>query len=317
MQVYIDGKPTLNEEDVRKSLEHVLPESLQERPSMRPRPDSAVREETCRRVKKEKTVITGITRSYLQDESSDDLASSSSTPGNLTLVLENGRVLCFSSPENCLSHSSDSTFTLSLQNGHVLPGLTAAVTSLGLSEIDMEDSTGDGKMNADLDPLDPESVVYAKYGVHLDGRAFARARIGGVTRVVSAPLGGGFLGGVSVGIKTGGEKTVIDGGIVAEEVALHFTLGQGVKRKCFVVLDLYPWMRGPFFLPFILCTCAAIELTLNSGSQSTPTISSAVAKLRKILSENEGKDNIYGRASNGSLPLVVHADNKVSYDLSF
>lgn len=216
---------------------------------MRPRPDAAVREETCRRVKKEKTVITGITRSYLQGESSDELASSSSTPGNLTLVLQNGKILCFSSSENCISHSSDSTFTLSLQNGHVLPGLTAAVTSLGLSEIEMEDSTGDGKMNAGLDPLDPESVVYAKYGVHLDGRAFARARIGGVTRVVSAPLGGGFLGGVSVGIKTSGEKTVIDGGIVAEEVALHFTLGQGVKRKCFVAISLHPLMGGLFFLP--------------------------------------------------------------------
>lgn len=231
LQVYIDGKPTLNEEDVRKSLEHVLPDSLQERPSMRPRPNALIREETCRRMKNEKTVITGITRSYLEDDSSDELASSPSTQGNLTLVVENGGILCFSSPENCVTQSSDSTFTLALQNGHVLPGLTAAVTSLGLSEIDAEDSTGDGKMNAGLDPLDPDNVVYAKYGVHLDGRAFERARVGGVTRVVSAPLGGGFLGGVSVGIETSGEKTVIDGAVVAEEVALHFTLGQGVKSK--------------------------------------------------------------------------------------
>lgn len=180
----------------------------------------------------EKTVITGIVKSYLPSGNLGISETLSSTEQrNLTLVLDKGKITCFSTPEDCISHSAGSTFTLALRNGHVLPGLTAAVTSVGMSEIDMEGSTGDGKINPNLDPLDPNSVVYAKYGVHLDGRAFGRARLGGVTRLVSAPLGGGFLGGVSVGVNTGGKKTVLDGGVFKDEVALHFTLGQAVKGR--------------------------------------------------------------------------------------
>ncbi len=47
------------------------------------------------------------------------------------------------------------------------------------------------------------------------------------------------------------------------------------------------------------------------GADSTPTISSAVSKLRKILADNEGNDSIYGRAANGTIPIVVHVDSKV------
>lgn len=46
------------------------------------------------------------------------------------------------------------------------------------------------------------------------------------------------------------------------------------------------------------------------GSPHTPTVSSSIAKLRKIL-DNRGKDNLYGKAADGKLPVVVHADNKV------
>jgi hypothetical protein len=42
-----------------------------------------------------------------------------------------------------------------------------------------------------------------------------------------------------------------------------------------------------------------------------PTISSEIGKLRQILSENAGKDNVYGKAAHGAFPLVVHARNEV------
>jgi hypothetical protein len=42
-----------------------------------------------------------------------------------------------------------------------------------------------------------------------------------------------------------------------------------------------------------------------------PTISSEIGKLRQILSENAGKDNVYGKAADGTFPLVVHAQNEV------
>jgi len=81
-----------------------------------------------------------------------------------------------------------------------------------------------------------------------------------------------------VGIKTGGEKTILDGGIFQDEVALHFAVGQAAKE-----------------------------------SESISTVSTAIAQLRKILVENKGKESIYGKAANGSIPLIVHVENK--YDI--
>lgn len=44
---------------------------------------------------------------------------------------------------------------------------------------------------------------------------------------------------------------------------------------------------------------------------SVPTISSAVAKIRNILSDHLGQDNIYGLGANGTIPVVITAQNKV------
>jgi hypothetical protein len=113
--------------------------------------------------------------------------------------------------------------------------LTALSIGLGLNEIAFDSSTGDGTISMKDDPPDPSTVVYAKYGVHLDGRAFVRARIGGVTKAVSPPLTAfrseGFLVGVSVGIETSGKKTIIDRGVFQDEVALHFIIGQASRGK--------------------------------------------------------------------------------------
>lgn len=48
-----------------------------------------------------------------------------------------------------------------------------------------------------------------------------------------------------------------------------------------------------------------------------PTISAAIAKLRHILTENAGKDNVYGKAAEGKFPLVVHVQNEVSLTLQW
>lgn len=47
------------------------------------------------------------------------------------------------------------------------------------------------------------------------------------------------------------------------------------------------------------------------GSDSLPTVSSGIHKLREIISENQAADNVYGSAANGTLPLVVHVENEV------
>lgn len=271
LQVYIDGRATLDPSKVEESLPSVSNQKAPEEPKMRLNMAPDVRNEACNKIddSQSKVVITGITKSYVHR------TKSSLSNEKMTLVLEAGELVCFDTPRNCLS-SAVGGQTVDLQNGHVLPGLTAVTTALGMFEISAEDRTSDGTISRNSEAVDPESVVYAKHGIHLEGRSFQRARMGGITRAISAPISGGFQGGVSVGFKTSGKQTILDGGIFKDDVALHFTLGQRAK------------------------------------GDSTPTVSSAVEKLRRILVQNKGKDNIYGNAEKGRLPVVVHAENKVS-----
>lgn len=224
LNVFIDGKDILDAKKTKESLANVASGDPQElkTPLMRPTLAADVREKVCNEIEKNgaKITITGILRSYL-DPGSESTAKS----GSLTMIVDNGKIICFDSEDQCAA-SADSA-TISLKNGHVLPGLTAVSDSLGLQEIASDSSTGDGKVGKGS--LNPNDTVYAKYGVHLDGRAFARARIGGVTQAVTAPLNQGFVDGVSVGIKTNGKKTILDGGIFQDDVALHFAVGQGAK----------------------------------------------------------------------------------------
>lgn len=231
MQVYIDGKSTLDPEKVSQTLPTVSKESQPqlEKPKMRAQLEPAVKEEICGALLGEgdaTVIITGITKSFL-----DFPTSMTSVELNHTMVLENGKLVCLGSEDRCLSSSRHGT-VIKLENGHVIPGLTALSSVLGLAEITGLEETKDGTVSGKLDPLDADNVVYAKYGVHLNGKSFKRARIGGVTRAITAPImGGGFLGGVSVGIKTSGRKTILDGGVFQDDVALHFIIGQEVKGK--------------------------------------------------------------------------------------
>ena len=272
-QVYIDGRATLDLAKVKESSSKVILERKQNQgnPKMRTTVADEVKKKICSRMEtaQGKVVITGITKSYLKYPK-----GLTSAEKDLAMVLDGGKVICFDSSQNCLSSAEGGTI-MSLKNGHVLPGLTAVTGGLGMSEIGAEESTGDGRISQTGDLLKPDNLVYAKHGVHLEGRGFGRARIAGITRAISPPVSGGFAGGVSVGIKTSGKQTILSGGIFRDDVALDFTLGQGAK------------------------------------GESTPTVSSGIEMLRKILVENKGKNTLYGKAVNGSLPVVVHVDNKV------
>jgi imidazolonepropionase-like amidohydrolase len=229
-QVYIDGKATLNPIKVAEASSKMTVDGQHRRsePKMRTKLATNVREDVCAKIDLGKTVITGITKSFLQPAN-----QAISTSETLTIVLNDGKVVCFDSASNCLSQSEGGN-VLNVEDGHVLPGLTAVTSSLGLLEIAAEGATGDGNVNSKLSLSDPENIVFAKYGIHLEGKAFERAKIAGVTRAITAPLGSGFLKGVSVGFKTYGNKTILNGGIFQDDIALHLVLGQASKRKqCF------------------------------------------------------------------------------------
>ncbi|QDS74888.1 hypothetical protein FKW77_003653 [Venturia effusa] len=276
LQVFVDGKPTLDEKVVAESMSKVKAEETKQFPQSRTRPliDDASKSAICTSIAKSSSVmITGIQKSYLEEPT----VKSESTTRNKTIIIKSGKISCFDSFEKCAS-SNEHLPTIRLNNGHVLPGLTAVSESLGMQEIAAEKSTSDGPVSKTSDPTNPESIVFAKFGIHLEGKAFKRAQIGGVTRAVTTPLMQGFLGGVSVGIKTGEKNTLLDGGIFQSEVGLHFVIGQQAK-----------------------------------STNSLSSISAQVSKLRQILKSSKNMDSVFGAAKNGTIPLVIHTENK--YDI--
>ncbi|TKW54460.1 hypothetical protein CTA1_10760 [Colletotrichum tanaceti] len=294
LQVYVDGNPQLDHHIVRESMGTTFNEASAEdarpaTPKMRTEPAPDKRAAFCGQAKRAKKaragfVVNGITNTFLESHPQVPTVFRDVTGGNLTLVISDGAVACLGTPENCssaaarVSAAEPDVTTLDLTNGHVLPGLTALTASLGMVEIATEDSTGDGFADPNKDGGDPENLDFAKYGVQLEGKAFSRARLGGITRAVTPPLGseeGGFVNGVSVGILTRTDRTLLDGGVFRPEVALHVTIDDKTKHA-------------------------------GVGS-----ISTAVKKLRKMLADGKGKHNetTFGEVASGKLPLVVNANN--------
>jgi imidazolonepropionase-like amidohydrolase len=234
LQVYIDGRATLDPKKVEDSLSTTVSERTQNpsAPSMRKILQADAKEKICSSAEnsKNKITISGIRKSYLDESSSSETES-----GPLTMVVDQGKIICFDAQEKCSLASSDG-IVISLENGYVLPGLIATAVGFGLTEIPSVPGSSDGDIGSKGETLDVKNVVYAKYGIHLDGRGFTRARIAGVTKAVTAPLSNGFAGGVSVGIKTSGKKTILDGGIFQNEIALHFTVGQDAKSELLSML---------------------------------------------------------------------------------
>ena len=230
LQVYIDGKSTL---DPVKVLENGVGSAIEEeqlslRPNSRISHPSISKETTCSSLGNsgQNIIVTGIKRSYLMP-----YLDTSSIANNLTMVISNGKVICLNTDEQCASLLSEGATIIELQEGTVLPGLTAYSPSLGLAEILGASEASDGSVGKALTLLEPENIIHSKYGIHLDGRGFSRARLGGVTQAITAPISSSFFGGVSTGIKTSGKNTILDGGIFQDDVALHFSIGQMAKRE--------------------------------------------------------------------------------------
>lgn len=291
LQVFIDGIMQLNDTLVKKSTGSLWtsPPSIQSleqaKPQLKYEPTDVVRDKICQRVAgaNGNIIVSGVSKVFLEEY--PDLArdKSAAAASQTEIIINNGEIVCVGSSEQCKNRRAEieavgDFAALRLVNGHVAPGMSALTNGLGAREIAMDPSTGDGDA-AGQKITDAESVTFAKYGALLDGKAFARARLGGITRAITAPIsdGASFVLGVSVEILTGGKKKLLHGGIVQEDVALHVSLG-------------------------------------DSAANNEGTVSNGIKKLRKMLSDGLGKNNetVYGRVATGSLPLLVYADNKVS-----
>lgn len=187
-EVFIDGRSALHESKSSDKLTHKAIRSSEshEAPVIRASISPDQKEDICGRVQEphSKVLFTGIqeilidTPTYLVQNAK-----------NLTLLVEDGQITCFDERSACISSSGseDGLTQVELNNGYITPGLVAFGNNIGIQSIPSESSTGDGSAANSRDSLNEQKAVhFAKYGVHFLGRAFTRARVGGVTRAITA-----------------------------------------------------------------------------------------------------------------------------------
>lgn len=307
-QVFIDGVATLDPAKVEASSAHVVvaqgvdAHTGRGKPAMRATVAHDEREELCSRSRDQGRgfVINGITRSFLDEfpELLTTNAGGATSQDNLTMVIADGKVACLGTGADCRaaatqlrgSHDGEHVTTIELQNGHLSRGLIAVTSSLGIAEISMIPATGDGIVKTA--GSDTAGVDHAKYGVSLGGgksksKTFARARLGGVTRAVQAPMTeGGLVVGVSTGMRTGVDSTLLNGGLFQEDVAMHVVLGEDAKVNVGAVSVAIQKLRG----------------LIGAGGK----------KASKESVEGGVDEDPWVLVANGSLPLVVKADSNVS-----
>ncbi|KAJ4423943.1 hypothetical protein N0V82_001371 [Gnomoniopsis sp. IMI 355080] len=290
-QVYIDGVATLDHVKVEESSANVVVKQRsngsKQHPSVRAVLPTDERERFCASSRKagQAFVVTGITKAFLNEfPALLAQANGESSAENLTLIVENGKVSCLGAGSSCsfaaAQLSQENIVSVSLDDGHLTRGLTAVTSALGIAEISMSPDTGDGTLNVveSSKAREAENIDHAKYAVTLGGsqveaRSFARARLGGVTRAIQAPLTqGGLVTGISTGMRTGLNSTLLNGGLFQDDVALH------------VVLDE--------------------ESKANDGA-----ISMAIERLRALVANGKKGDleSPWALVANGSLPLVIKA----------
>jgi hypothetical protein len=275
IQVFIDGVPIFDEDTAANKL-HKAAENQQIPPKREfDEVEAFSPEERRNDLVENNFVATGIRTAYIRREHGLESISAVSEP--LTMVVQNGKILCLSSScsDEVNAALSRGSQVRHLQNGYVLPGLTIFAPALGLSEIDAEKSTQDGYVDTSKNPADAENVCYARDGLTFDGKHLERAQDAGVLNIITAPLSRGFLQGVSVAFKAGARNVWQKDAIIQEQAALHFAIGH------------------------------------RAQGGSTPSISSQIALLRKILVNSANNtDTIYGRAANGKIPLAISTQNK-------
>ncbi|KAI0769727.1 hypothetical protein BD413DRAFT_613748 [Trametes elegans] len=230
-------------------------------------------------------VFTNVSNYWDRDEASSGIvnllsatglsAGNPASPG--VVVASRGKIICAGRSTDCATFvpKNADTSIIDLQGGAVQPALVSYGTALGLAEIALEPSTGDGPVTDPLDPRQPALLGASGYVARAaDGLQFATrnallAYRSGVTVSVSAPQHGVWLAGLSAAFSTGAAHRLARGAVLRDVVAVHASLGHG-----------------------------------DAGA----SVSTKVAALRRLLVERvEGELGAwFQRVANGTLPLVVN-----------
>lgn len=139
--------------------------------------------------------------------------------GGAHVVIRDGEIVCTDSCEDSIATASkQGVKAIHLENGYVVPPATAFASSLGLSEIQAEESTTDGENNEN-------TFSRALDGLAFDTKQLKTAYARGVTKAITPPVFayGGHKG-ISAGFLTGAPHALAKGAVWKDEVALHYTL---------------------------------------------------------------------------------------------
>jgi hypothetical protein len=176
---------------------------------------------------------------------------------------------------SCIGDCSLTTHTIDLQGGSIAPGLVVSGIDAGLTNADMDSTiphpADTDPVSAKLPQLVADAIVRAADGVSFGTTKFWRFIQSGVSFSVTVPKSSGVVAGISTFIRLGA-KHALDGGVVAQEVALHVTIGTG------------------------------------EGEAQYPSIPTQIGALRELLSSKTDTDlgRAFARAARGDLPMVVN-----------
>ncbi|KAJ7452267.1 carbohydrate esterase family 9 protein [Mycena latifolia] len=156
------------------------------------------------------------------------------------VLVEGGAIQCFAPADHTGGRCAARGFAsnapvIDLMGGALAPGLTTFGSDLGLSEIKLEPSTTDGRVFDPLTMAVPgilgDTVVRAVDGLQFSGRNTLYAYRGGVTTAVVAPMGSGFLQGISTAFSTGAPNALANGAILQSETALHISVHSEMRAS--------------------------------------------------------------------------------------
>ncbi|KAJ6628787.1 carbohydrate esterase family 9 protein [Mycena sp. CBHHK59/15] len=214
----------------------------------------------------------------------------SPSPGELSVIVENGKIICAGDHNACPLDAGDTAHYVDLHGGSVSPGIMTFGSPLGLEEIRSEPSTGDGPLfNAFVDNVpailnDPGAVVKAMDTLQFGTRNALTAYRSGVT-----------LGTTSLTKSTSDRANVISGVSTTFSTGSSHAMERGAIVQQFA--DLHVVIHRPN--PFV--------------GNSRVSVSSQIAGLRRLLYGWQEEETETGRwfkkAAEGVVPLVIEVGN--------
>ncbi|KAH8826842.1 carbohydrate esterase family 9 protein [Flagelloscypha sp. PMI_526] len=137
---------------------------------------------------------------------------------NRTVLIQDGRIVCFSADEaECASLNDGASTEVDLHWG-----LTTFGSSLGMTEIGFEATTNDGKVADPNSAVAADNLPYAIDGLLFRTRDALYAYVrGGVTRAVTIPVSNGFVQGLGTAFRLGSHNALEHGAIIQDVTSLH------------------------------------------------------------------------------------------------